>query len=440
MILEFKVKNYLSFKEESILSFDPANDKTLSDYYCTKISHEQKVLKLGILYGPNASGKTNLLKAINFLRTSVITPKRDKLKKNNFIPFLFDSASKVSPGEFYISFFINDIKYIYTLILNNDLILNEKLVFYPSIQPAQLFDRVYDKEQKISIIKFGEKSKLSTEAQTILKGNTINNSTVIASYSISNVSSVQLDKVLNWFKHVLRPIILPSTELMGWTNARIEESSDYKNFVLEVLNKADFNIQDIQFQDKEIPLDDKTIDQFKKMPITDEDKQRFLDTRSIKSRLLNFIHKTTTSQGDFNYTLPQSLESKGTLRYYGLSGVLNLLLHNEVIITIDELENSLHYDLLIHFIKTFLVNSERSQLIFSTHDVSILDEKDLLRRDTIWFTEKNKTGSSELFSLADFDFHKNISEYNRYRIGKLGAKPNLGDIYLNKIDGKKSED
>ncbi|MFP4489497.1 MAG: AAA family ATPase, partial [Bacteroidales bacterium] len=428
----------LSFKDEAILSFEPTSDKFLENYYCTKIYPGNKVLKLGILYGANASGKTNILKSLDFLRSQAIIPKRDKLKKVKFTPFLFDPSTKDAPGEFSITFFVDQFKYIYSIILNNNVILSEKLVYYPSNQPALLFDRTYDPDHKISSIKFGEKSKLSNEAQTILKGNTINNTSVIASYSISNVTSQQLDKVLGWFKFSLRPIILPSTNLLGWTNSRVEESQKCKDFVLEVLNKADFAIEDIQFQEKELELDNNLISQINKMPIPEEEKQDIIEKGSIKPKILNFIHKALSADGESgNHLLPQDLESQGTLRYYGLSGVLNLLINDKVTVSIDELENSLHYDLLIHFIKTFLVNSEHSQLIFSTHDISILNERDLVRRDTIWFTEKNDKGFSELFSLSDFKFHKNISEFNRYRIGKLGAKPNLGNIFITNTNEKK---
>jgi AAA15 family ATPase/GTPase len=102
--------------------------------------------------------------------------------------------------------------------------------------------------------------------------------------------------------------------------------------------------------------------------------------------------------------------------------------------SIDELESSLHPDLYIHFLMTYLVNSKKSQLLATTHNREILNNKDIFRNDAIWFTDKNEYNATELYSLADFDsktIRKDISSvYNAYKIGKLGGVPHLGDYYL----------
>lgn len=95
----------------------------------------------------------------------------------------------------------------------------------------------------------------------------------------------------------------------------------------------------------------------------------------------------------------------------------------------DELENSLHYDLFTHIIKTFLVNSDRAQLIFSTHSLMLLDE-DFIRRDMVNFASKNESGATEIYRAKDFGLHKEVSILNAYRAGKLGAKPQLGSIFI----------
>lgn len=132
------------------------------------------------------------------------------------------------------------------------------------------------------------------------------------------------------------------------------------------------------------------------------------------------------------------MQSQGTLRYYGLGGALNKLVSENATLLIDEIENSLHFELVRHFIKTFLVNSVHSQLIVSTHDIGILED-DLMRRDAVWITEKNINGGTELYSIADFKLHKNISIANAYKIGKLGGKPELGNIYLKEYGTKKKK-
>ena len=139
---------------------------------------------------------------------------------------------------------------------------------------------------------------------------------------------------------------------------------------------------------------------------------------------LFFTHQTPFYTGDMNKTE----ESDGTLQMYSLSAVLFLLIKQNKIFLCDLLENSLHYDLLTHIIKTFLANSERGQMIFSTHCLMLMDE-DFIRRDMVHFTNKNESGATEIYRAKDFGLHKDVSILNAYRTGKLGAKPFMGSIF-----------
>jgi len=138
------------------------------------------------------------------------------------------------------------------------------------------------------------------------------------------------------------------------------------------------------------------------------------------------------------FDLDYSYESAGTKRYYQLAGLLDLLIRNEIIVPIDEIESSLHPDSIKHFLLTFLANSKESQLIATTHFRELLMEKNIFRNDVIWFTEKKVDGSTDLYSLTDFDssvVRNTSSIYNAYKIGKLGAIPNLDDYYLDFNNG-----
>jgi AAA15 family ATPase/GTPase len=137
--------------------------------------------------------------------------------------------------------------------------------------------------------------------------------------------------------------------------------------------------------------------------------------------------------GHAKYPLRFDLESQGTKRYYGFAGLLALLIKNLTIIPIDELEASLHPDLYLHFLLSFLLNAEKSQLIATTHNREILDNKDVFRNDVIWFTDKDDACSTELFSLADFDtsvVRNTTNILNAYKSGKLKATPRLGDYFI----------
>jgi AAA15 family ATPase/GTPase len=162
-------------------------------------------------------------------------------------------------------------------------------------------------------------------------------------------------------------------------------------------------------------------------PIPDEAKEQMLKQGKITNSELLFSH--LTDNGEF--ALPEKIESRGTIRFMGIAVLLKQLLQENKIICIDEVETSLHYELLSYFIKVFLSNSEKgSQLILTTHDINLLDE-DFIRRDTIWFTDKDSCGETKLTRLSSLGLHKNLSPYNAYKQGKLVKLPFLGSIYLN---------
>jgi len=428
MIIDFTVKNYLSFKEEQTISFEATTDNTYSDIYTTQIN-KTKLLKFAVIYGANASGKTNLLEAIDYLRNLQINPPIDKSKSTKFIPFLLDETSKNEKGFFKLSFFIGSKKYIYSIKLTDNIIFWEKLIYYPSNQQALLFERNFNPDKNISELKYGEYLKLSNEDQIFLTKSTINNTTVFGTFAKSNIHSEHLDAIYKWFKNNVMQIIKSDTNLFNWSSKRIKESVENKNFLLDILKKADFNISDIKFEEIDIDLTEELVEQIDKLPISEKKKQEIIEAKKITPEQVLFIHDTTNN----SYSIPKQLQSQGTIRYFGLAGALNKLINENSILLIDELENSLHYELVRHFIKTFLVNSKNSQLIISTHDIGLLED-DLMRRDTIWITQKNNNGSTELYSVVDFKLHKNISIANAYKIGKLGGKPELGDIYLNNYE------
>ena len=432
MILEFKVENYLSFREEQILSFDPSSDKEYESQYCVQVKEGVKVLKLGLIYGANASGKTNLLKSLEFLRKFILKQKRDKTEPTGVIPFQFDDSYSEKPSRFELAFYLNQIKYVYSVLINNKRVIEENLIYYPGIQPAIFFERSFDKKKEKSVIKFGGTIDLKASDKKLIEGLTISNSSVFSAFSKANTEKSLFDDVFNWFSEDFMQMIQPTTNLFGWTSSRLEKDHLCKDFVLEILQKADFNISAIDIDEEEIPIDEELETKISNMDMPDHLKEEILQKKMLKAKDISFQHTTKLMEKN----LPRKLESNGTIRFYGLGGVLNKLLSSNTFLCIDEIENSLHYDLVAHFVKTFLMNSNNSQLLFSTHDINLLNE-DFLRRDTVWFADKNDFGASELYSLLDFKLHKNLSPYNAYKIGKLGAKPELGEIIISK-HGKKN--
>ncbi len=212
-----------------------------------------------------------------------------------------------------------------------------------------------------------------------------------------------------------------------------------KDNLIKILSKADFNITDFQIKIEEENEMGKVLKLLKTSGVAE--KSELYGLEKIFNNEITFYH-TPVGYDKKSYSLEYFHESQGTQRYFQLAGLLDLMIRNKFILFIDEVESSLHPDLLEHFLLTFLTNSKNSQLIATTHHRELLMKRDIFRQDAIWFTEKKPDGSTDLFSLADFDssiVRNTTSVYNAYKIGKLGAKPNLKDYYIEQTNGEEKK-
>lgn len=400
MIINFSVKNFECIKEEVTLSFEANKSDDLEDYYIVEPKKGLRLLKLGLIFGPNASGKTTVLRALDFLRALVLSPLEKKTDTLNVVPFLFDSTSPHEDTLFELEFIHENIKYSYKIALNKQAVVWESLDFYAS-RKASMYKRSTDVTTQWSSITFGSKLNISKQDKITIEANTLWNNTVLGAYLKTNVELPELQAVVRWFEQHLRPLITPTTDLQPNIADYLSVSERNKERVVNMLQKADLNITDIVFRER---------------------------TRQQHD---TFFQHTL---GNDSYVLAYEAQSSGTQRYYQLSGLLDMLLHKKATFSIDELEASLHPDLLEHFLLVFLVNAKQTQLIATTHQRELLMKRDMLRHDAIWFTEKQANGGIDLFSLDDFDTSvirpDTGSIYNAYKNGRLGALPSIGDYYL----------
>lgn len=434
MIVNFTIQNFRSIKNKITLSFEATSSDDLEKYYINNVSlgsdKQIRLLKLGLIYGANASGKTTILEALDFLQDMVLEPFQKKNEPFDFKPFLFDEKSQFENSFFTLEFIQNEVKYLYEIEFNKDSIVTECLYYY-SPNKALVYKRETVEKKQLTYIEFGSKIKINKEHKAILEANTLSNNTVLGGYLKTNFESSELQETIDWFTNKLKTIIKPRTDLFAYISGRIENNEIKKSNVIELLKKADFNISDIIIEKnfKELPSD--LINFISKTVSIPNDKfSKMKETGTIEGREIHFKH---TFNDIDEYTLPYDDESAGTQRYYQFSGLLDLMIRSTSIFPIDELESSLHPDLLKHFILTFLVNSKNSQLIATTHHRELLMEKDIFRNDAIWFTEKLDEGYTDLYALSDFDssvIRNTSSIYNAYKIGKLGATPNLNDYYI----------
>lgn len=419
MILEFKVKNFKSFKSEQILSFEASSDISAEEYYCVRKPHD-RVLKFAAIYGSNASGKSNLLEAVKFLRDIAITPQNDKTYRTGFTPFMLDNDTPNQAGEFEITFYIGETKLIYQVQLNRANITFEKLEYYGTSRKSLLYLREHVSDGRVRV-KFGEKAKCSKEDSIQINKSTLPNMTVLSAFGKYNIDVPIIEEVYAYFVYGFNQSIDIHTNLFYWANQIIKDSVISKGAMLAFLNRADFNISNFEIKEEEI--DDNIrlfLTNFAKSVGQDEALEKF------KKLQVNFNHKVVNDGKSSEFLLDSDFQSKGTIRYYGLAALLLKAIKENSFILIDELEDSLHPDLYNHFITTFLVNTKGkdSQLLFTTHNIGLLDYEDI-RKDVIWFTEKQENGATELYSLAEFKIRPTLSYSKAYKLGKFGAVPNI---------------
>jgi AAA15 family ATPase/GTPase len=422
MIFEFKIRNFLSFKEEVVFSFEATADNTLEDYYVTEVAPGVRLLKMAMVYGANASGKSNLLKAFNFIKDFINSVHSQKDEETGFIPFKFRSE-KQQPGYFELLFFIETKKHKYILELDENKVYREELYYYPGTQPAVVFNRYFDNETQTSKIDFGSRVKLSNTAKEQIEIKTLINTSVLAAFSQLNLVFAELISVKQWFNGQFMDIIDPYTELRGYSDRYIEGNETLKKWAVDFIKKADFNISDILYEEEIRNLPERIIEIFKHSSLPEEEKVRMSKEKNIHIQNTIFEHTITKGSRKEKFKLSEDLQSRGTMRFYGLTAPFYNTIENNGFLPIDEIGSALHPLLVMHFLREFLKRSKQAQLLFTTHNLSLLMEKDILRKDAIWFTEKKKDGSTDLYSMADFNFRKELSFYNAYKQGKFGAIP-----------------
>lgn len=431
MIIQFSIENFGPIREKQTISFEANKKDDLENYYIIEPIPGFRLLKLLLLYGANASGKTTMLKSLEFIRDLILYPNSKKNEKLNFSPFLFDNYSKHQKSSFEMYFITNGKRYLYNIEFNNKYIITEELrTFNPN--KSIVFKRASIEEKQLTEISFGSKFTIPKASIDILTNNTLWNNSVLSGFLKTNIDILELKEVVNWFDNIFKPLISPKTNLDSFVTNYIDSEKILKKNVLEILKKADLHIEDINIEEKEEFVPEGVLDILESTALDDEHKRRLSsirETGKISSLNLEFTHNFN----DEYYNLPFDEESHGTQRFYGLSGILDLLVRTESFIPIDELESSLHPDLYIHFLLMHLVNTSKSQLIATTHNREILKDRNLFRDDVIWFADKQDSGNTYIYSLDDFEssvVRETSNIYNAYKIGKLGGIPELEDYYL----------
>ena len=426
MIRDFGVKNYLSIRDKQELSFvakGPASE------LITEVTEGVFLYKLGILYGSNASGKSNMLIALNEVFRILVLPKSDATQRiNGSIPFIL---TKDDPIQMHVSFYANDIRYDYDVSFNEKYILSEALYYYPNKSKSLFYERSFVGENVQASIKFGTSLKLQVKTQESIRENTLNNHSVL-----SVCSKAALKEDIAPFNVLHKWIMDNYHDVDGDGNRGIVEilkdaynDPQKRKFYNTMLQKADLNILEYHpiLEDRFLPTDYR--ERILKENIPDEMKEAMLKPTTDSIAFVNHSE-------DGNFDIPLKWQSKGTIKYIRILDALYDMITNSHVYYLDELGEDLHNDLLYYYLNVFIFNSEQSQLIITSQETTLLSQ-DLINenRGVVWFVEKNKETASSEYSRGDsFGLHKNLSLYNSYRIGRLGAKPELGSIFINLED------
>lgn len=427
MIQEIKIKNFLSFKDEVRFSFEATNDKFAEESQVVTINENTRLLRFAIVYGYNASGKSNLLSALNFLLYFWSFKPKDLDSETGVVPFKLDRVSADEPSCFELVFFVRDTKYWYQLELDRHQVYLEKLSYYKTIQPIMLFERTLKDGQ--SDVQFNSKAeKISATAKEMISVNCLKNTSFFVARNQVNVSLPIIDTAKEWMRGQLMTVISPTMGLTSYAQKKVSENNELIRYIVKFLHEADFNITDISTNVISKQLTDEAIKFLTEdNDDTDEDSvketERIKKERTIKQLQTTFEHTVENNNGREIYQMDKKFESTGTLRAFGIEAAVYEALRRDAVLPIDELETSLHPKLLEKILFEYLKTHSRSQLIVTTHNDGLLDLlDDLIRKDSVWFTEKKKSGVTDLYKLTDFRGINRLSSIREaYRNKRFGA-------------------
>lgn len=420
MLIEFRVENFLSIQDEQVLSMVASSDNTFLTSH-TNNDKKLKLLKSSILYGANASGKSNIIEALAIMKKIAISSangqRGDKLP---IIPFLLGNEDN-KPTKFEIIFIQNDTKYQYGFILNSEKILEEWLLIFGENNRAQKwFERIYNEKEEKYNYSFGAKFIGSKQ---LWAENTRDNA-LFLSVAIQ-LNNEQLKPVFDFF---LKYIRITCTD--SWNDGQevtIDILRQDKQKIISYLKRADLDIEDIVVEETKLNktnlMQENIPQEIKQMMQTDLEKGARLKKTDIKT-----IH--TNQQGKQILFDMLELESQGTQKFFKLIGPWVEALEQGYTIVVDELNTHLHplmTKFLVNLFHNENLNKSNAQLIFTTHDTSILNQ-DIFRRDQIWFCEKQNK-ATKLYPLSDFKVRKDKTNLeNDYLLGRFGALPYFKEI------------
>lgn len=433
MLIEFSVGNYRSFHQPVTLSLRAARLRakdTQLDADNTFECHGLKLLRSVAIYGANASGKSNLIRALQFMRQWVLQSSKESQSDEDIAVerFRLHTATHDKPSYFQIIFELDGVRYRYGFEVDEQRVHAEWLYHTRKVE-RYLFVREGDRYDLSGVFREGRGLEAKTRDNALFLS-------VVAQFNGPLARAI-----LRWFRSQFNIISgLQDTVYKGYTLRRFQNDEAFRQRVITFVHEADLGIADIQVEKlpfAEVFVPDELRDMLMETIVTRRrensaqalsDEEVHLWVNQAKT-LHRFFDQESTSAGWEKFDMEKQ-ESQGTQKIFFLAGPLLNTLENGKVLVIDEMEARLHPFITRAVIELFnspKTNPHNAQLIFATHDTGLLSSR-FFRRDQIWFTEKNKYGATDLYSLAELQVRNDASFDKDYIAGKYGAVPFIGGL------------
>lgn len=446
MLIEFSVGNYLSIKEAITFSMLASNavkelensSEGVNNVFWDK-SNKNKYLKSAVVYGANGSGKSNLLSAIGFYRRFILSSSNDRQADDEImtIPFLLSTETENKPSSFEMVFVIDAIRFRYGFEATKKIITAEWLFVFDT-----------ENSNKESTYFTRENQNIKVSNKNFKEGKGLENNTRPNALFLSTVAQLNgevSNKIQNWLKANINVISGLEDATTAYTIGRFQDQEEFRKKIINFFKLTNLGIEDIKMEEPVLDNLSKILPQKREdekiasliQELQKELKDRMKKGGDAREISINAFHKKFDEANKLIDTiaLDFELESKGTQKLFGLLGPWFDTLEKGKILIVDELDSRLHTKLTTELLKIFQsgINTKNAQLIFASHDTNLL-RNDLFRRDQIWFTEKDNSGSTDLYSLVEYKINQATSVRNDasfekdYLIGKYGAIPYFGNI------------
>lgn len=419
MLVDFTIKNYRSFKNESLFSMVAEKKKEDIPNNLFNISEDSDIslLKTAVVYGANASGKSNLLLAFETLKNFILNSTDLKLDQEIpfYKPFLLDVETRNQPMLFEIEFITAEpMRYRYSVEFDKTQIISEKLIFFPEKNGRNLFER----DGVTGKYSWGRDLKGKKESLT---GEVLKNVLFLSKAANNNESDERLRAIYRYFRtnFMFHTSADSSRTEVYLTSLKMNDLSQkgFNESLIEFLKSADLGISSVRVR-----------------------KEKTINDLSTKVDIGHRVFSRTNETGEDHFFQLQD-ESAGTIKMFDLAGKIIDTLRNGNVLIVDELDSSFHPLMSEYILSIFndpVKNPKNAQLIVATHDAYLLDSEKL-RRDQIWFVEKDKYGASNLYSLDEFEkseVRKNVPFDRWYLSGRFGALPLIDKKLFSVVEEK----